>query len=347
MGKYHSPRRHFSYGGAIGVARGLYAGGKKAYKFMKRGGRKAKVSKKFNSGFSLSQIKRKQKRHRRQGGGSGGSNSGFSTGRKSSIRKYVKFMSKGNYTYNSDQIFTTALGKQTPVVLGNNCYVPDVIQAIKQTVTAAGSPLPAQNSMQKFLIRECTSRYVVRNLSNQPMTIWFYDAMPRFDLEVNQTTAYDWNAGLIQELAAVGSYNTPFVTPFQSKLFTQFWKVCKVVKKQLQPGEEHYHTVRNKCNWWVDYNRLAYTTSYVYANHRTIQTFAVAVGSIAKDVGGTNRATYCIVEAASLVSQEYKVSTFQAQQELAYANNTLLTTAIGIPTAILEDTDAVAATGYA
>lgn len=115
---------------------------------------------------------------------------------------------------------------------------------------------------QKFVINYMRYDQMIRNMSNQDITITLYDCVFRAGVQPNERTAgtanlqptvdpiLDWEQG-IPSIQAFGPFPGPTrevigSTPFQSSVFCKLYKIRKVTKHVLASGEVHHHHVTVK-----------------------------------------------------------------------------------------------------
>lgn len=101
-------------------------------------------------------------------------------------------------------------------------------------------------------------QFRMKNQTNLPLTVDFYDMTPRRDIAIYatgesatsaKTPAQDWRDGMqdMTNQTVPTGYSTwdevPGLRPTQSPRFCQNWKILRTSRFQMQRGEEHIHTV--------------------------------------------------------------------------------------------------------
>lgn len=100
------------------------------------------------------------------------------------------------------------------------------------------------NEGGKLYVEYASLRMQLVNQANVPTTVWIYDICLRRDEDDALTPSQDWERGIIQQGGAANDYLLPYSTPFKSSRFCVKWKIKKVTKAFLNPGESHVHTLR-------------------------------------------------------------------------------------------------------
>lgn len=146
----------------------------------------------------------------------------------------------------------------------------------------------------KFVVNYLKYDTALRNMGNQDVSITLYDCVLRSGAypKLRGTSPNDvlvplddWHDGMYytynpnrQTTVEGGTYQQPGVTPFMSPVFCKLYKITKVSKRVLPPGEVHHHHVllrpRNMFNAIVD------TSAQKYIPGLTGFTMVVVTGSI-------------------------------------------------------------------
>lgn len=86
-------------------------------------------------------------------------------------------------------------------------------------------------------------------LKGQPMTI-SYDS----PMEMWRKGTADLGVGTTSD--ATADYRTPFTTPHRSPEFRKFYRIVKVTTVQMEPGQQHEHTIYRRFNWLGDSSKF-------------------------------------------------------------------------------------------
>jgi len=96
---------------------------------------------------------------------------------------------------------------------------------------------------------------LITTFTNMEMTTSYldiYEIEPRFHIPAGNDPATLWDAGLFSEGAQVNAVNFVYETPFKSRLFCLYYKVKKIIKIELSPGQSHKHKATYHINKRVD-----------------------------------------------------------------------------------------------
>lgn len=148
---------------------------------------------------------------------------------------------------------------------------------------------------QKFVVHYLQYDMAIRNMANQDTTITLYDCVMRPGVSpllrnVGTTNEgidplLDWADGMYytqhpgRQSALDGSNSErPGCTPFRSPNFCKLYKIRKVTKKTLPPGEVHHHQITVKPRQMFDYQYG--TAQQRYIPGLTSFTIIVSMGSV-------------------------------------------------------------------
>ena len=93
-------------------------------------------------------------------------------------------------------------------------------------------------------IRSCKLRMQIVNVQNIMTTIWIYECVLRRDINVGDLDArVDWQEGIDAQGGDDTDFERPYSTPFTSRRFCTKWRVAKVTRAIVSPGETHVHYV--------------------------------------------------------------------------------------------------------
>lgn len=121
-------------------------------------------------------------------------------------------------------------------------------------VTRAVTPAPTfeqiETSSLFYSDFELISTFTNMELTTSYLDI--YEIEPRFHIPGGNDPATLWDAGLFSEGAVTNAVNFVYETPFKSRLFCLYYKVCKIIKIELSPGQSHKHKATYHINRRVD-----------------------------------------------------------------------------------------------
>jgi len=112
------------------------------------------------------------------------------------------------------------------------------------------------NEGGRVYIEYATLRMQLVNQINVPASVWIYEACLRRDTNDALQPNTDLLAGIQAEGGTATDYATPYTTPFKSSRFCTKWKIKRVTKILIAPGEEHIHTLRVNVYGYVAQQRL-------------------------------------------------------------------------------------------
>lgn len=158
----------------------------------------------------------------------------------------------------------------------------------------------------------CQFRAQIVNVQNIMCTIWIYDLTARRDQSQGDINPVeDWEAGIDAQGGSSSDYKYPYSTPFQSKRFCQKWKVRKVTRALVAPGETHVHMVTGHV-----YNKLTNTRIFNFVNSEatgssavgglTSTIMVVALGGVWNDVTDKSAVGYSPVNLDICYTKRYK-----------------------------------------
>lgn len=132
-------------------------------------------------------------------------------------------------------------------------------------------------------------KIMITNQANSNCHLKIYECLCRRDQNAPYTPVTAWSQGLIDE-NFIGTVLTPTATetdigdtPFQSKMFSQMFKVKQVKQVYLASGQVHHHTVTYKPHRLFDTSRAK--VNFVYGG-LTHYTMFVCHGSPVNDTTG-------------------------------------------------------------
>lgn len=170
--------------------------------------------------------------------------------------------------------------------------------------TAANGGTATDNSV-RFMLKSGKQVVRLRNQSNTNSKVSIYDVVTKRD---TPATAYDtpgecWTKGLTDFGYAVG-YNTVGQVPMRSPEFRNYFAVNRVTTVNLEPGQQHDHTVFHRYNKIVNSVRFQNAVGTSLAG-LTRFVFIVFHGTLAHDTAAPSSVTYAPITLDWAVSREY------------------------------------------
>lgn len=252
-------------------------------------------------------VKRKLKLTKRIPQGAGSTFSSFTRGAKKMRSQYYA-MWKNNQKYtvtnlNSTRLSQSAYGKQgisSYQIMGSTTFSDDLTR-----FASGGTPttLPAASLLYGSL-------NIVSTFTNVELTTCYvdiYELSPRFHIPSSSyTPAAAWTAGLLSETGVVSGYqNDPYEKPFRSRLFCHFYKVDKIIRFELAPGESHKHTSTYNINKMI-HGSLVNAFTYV-KDYSTFQMYVVS-GTPINDTTNTSLVSTSTITVDIVHNSSYTVT---------------------------------------
>lgn len=184
----------------------------------------------------------KRKKGRGSGFGSAGDSSYVSL---SALGRKRRFLGKVEKALASKTVYEYVASQRhvSPVNQQGYTYIPLFFSDdIKNAFATSTGTTP--NEGGKVYLEYATMRTQIVNQINVPTTVWLYDCRLRRDADDPLQPNTDYLAGIQAQGGLNTDYLMPYSTPFKSSRFCTKWKVMRVTKILLAPGEEHVHTLR-------------------------------------------------------------------------------------------------------
>jgi len=192
-------------------------------------------------------------------------------------------------------------------------------------------------------IRSCKLRMQIVNVQNIMTTIWIYECVLRRDISEGGVDAInDWKEGIDAEGGGSNDYTRPYATPFTSKRFTLKWKVHKVTRSLVAPGETHVHYVDGIVNHKLSTGRLESFGSSVASGedgigNLTTCVVVVALGGVWNDQTTKSDIGYSPTALDIAYTKKYDVMGIVEDKKIYTVQNNLATVTTG---QLLEEVDA-------
>lgn len=145
------------------------------------------------------------------------------------------------------------------------CNIAD-LNTIRGFVPGSGTlPVPGSVIPNQYILESMIGEVVYTNASTATCELELYDIVRKRDAHATGTATQSpinaWEQGMInaEQTGATSPQNFLKSTPFDSKLFQDWFKVVKRTRIQLTQGATHRHSVNLSPNRLVDEELLAYT----------------------------------------------------------------------------------------
>lgn len=183
---------------------------------------------------------------RTQPKGAGSTKSFFTIGKKF-MSKTVYNLFKQNQDWTSTRIGSFRLQQE---LYGRAMSVDASFYSVEDFIndlTLAQASTPVANQIYTSELFYGNTK-VTTTFTNSELTTTYvklYELQPRF--HITTIGIYGplscWNAGIVNmaDAVAINPHQRPYMSPFDSEMFTRFWKVDKTISFALAPGESHEH----------------------------------------------------------------------------------------------------------
>lgn len=155
-----------------------------------------------------------------------------------------------DYVYNYSDVIQSTIGLQGYGTLSRPEFEFNDIQTMYNNMNNTFSFGTGPSRTLNMYLESCTSRYVITNTTNTPITMWIYDIVAKRDTGTDEDPSKAWVNGLANQKVA-GTTPTPSyptATPFRVDAVNQMYSIKKVSKVPMQIGTEHVHTVSLRPN---------------------------------------------------------------------------------------------------
>lgn len=169
------------------------------------------------------------------------------TGKVGKLSKWTTGLAKGqlpyHYTVNSAGYLTSVVGQQIPMWVGASGGLTHTQMWSPADIYAMGNAV-TNGLVQRLMLNKCVMKLFGTNQSNGSQFIELYeivnrrDCTPQGNTEIS-TPAAAWMNNSLLETAS--NYTNPGSTPYLYRAFTTMYKVLKVTRYNLNPGETFEH----------------------------------------------------------------------------------------------------------
>ena len=283
--------------------------------------------------------------------GHAGSFSSFYYGRrlvpKRAYNAYKGVAAQMYQTNLAGQADCTSAHQQTYIVssafCGNGVYIGQGIQSDLASIETAVTTTIGGNVTKKILFESVAGETLLQNQCTMNVRVILYDVIARKNLDSQTAITWGnwspnqaWSAGEQDEGAAATNCSVIGSTPFQSSVFTTYFKVLKATHQLMAPGQTHVHRFKfspNKILAGEEYNNSS-------ANIKgfTIYTMMVISGVPCDNNAGTVSTSSGRIDYVTRKSYRFKTIA-TASNVLNIANN-LTTLASTAQNTMNVDTDA-------
>ena len=134
-----------------------------------------------------------------------------------------------------------------------------------------------------YVLRQVKSVVAFKNQSNVPCKVKIFDLVCKRDTvgTTRDNPLEAWTAGL-SDIASLMTPKSPGAIPFRSAEFNRYWACRRMITHDLEPGEQHTHTVYHRFNRVikdVDIGQRSPQTVAYYSGF----TMIVVLGSLGHD----------------------------------------------------------------
>ena len=144
-------------------------------------------------------------------------------------------------------------GKQTAYLVGsafcgNDMYVNQGVQLDLLSIENVVNTIFSGNATRKVLFESVSVEIMLQNQCYMNVCVIRYDIIARKNLDSQSAIAWGawapnqaWAVGEQDESVAATNSSIIGSTPFQSSLFTTYFKVFKATHQLMAPGQTHVH----------------------------------------------------------------------------------------------------------
>ena len=332
------------YGSWALPAAGAIAAGRNLYNAVKRARTGAKRSTRGRTrarGRAPVRTRTKVSLHQRgRQSGQAGSFSSFFYGKRlvpKRLYTVYKAIAPQMYQTNCSGDCTAVSGKQGGTICfsafcGKDVYTTAGIQPDLLSIENAINAQIGGNVTRKALLESVTGEVMLQNQCNMNVRVILYDIIARQDMFSETSLTWGnwapnqaWASGEQDEGAAATNAAVLGSTPFQSSLFTTYFKVLKATHQLMAPGQTHVHRVK------FSPNKVLLGERYNYANANikglTIYTMLVISGCPVDNQSTTISTSDAKIDFVTRKSYRFKCVLDFSQKLTAVNNLTTLTVA--------------------
>ena len=288
--------------------------------------------------------------------GEAGSFSSFCSGRrlvpKRAYNAY-KGVAAQMYQTNCSGVLDVTSGHQATAIVGsafcgNGIYVNQGIQNDLASIETSVQTTIGGNVTKRVLFESVSGEIMLQNQCTMNVRVILYDIIARKNLD--SQTALTWGAwapnqawvsGEQDEGAAATNSSVIGSTPFQSSLFTTYFKVLKATHQLMAPGQTHVHRLKFKPNKVLAGEE--YNNSSANIKGFTIYTMMVISGVPCDNNAGTVSTSSGRID--YVTRKSYRFKTIATASNVLNAVNNLTTLSATAQNTMNVDTDATTTYG--
>lgn len=209
-----------------------------------------------------------------------------------------------------------------------------MLNSIKSTV-AGGTT----NNNAKMVLRNGKQIFRFRNCSNTNARCTIYDIVTKRDIgDIGGSTTNDpqiaWRKGLTDAGGATNGQLKVGCTPHRSPEFNHYFAINKVTSVNLEPGQEHQHTIKHKWNKIVNSVRFE-NTNYEGVAGLTRYIMLVWHGTLVH--GADDQVSYASIKLDFGLQYDYTFGWLEKQLP-SYTQAVLPATALTAPISFMAET---------
>lgn len=161
------------------------------------------------------------------------------------------------------------------------------------------------NNQKNIFLKSAKFSLYFKNQSNVMSKVTLYDIITA-DQPIDSALGSPvnaWNKGYT-DMGVTNQYLSIGATPTASPEFKKYFRITKVTRVPLEPGQEHEHKVSKNMNWSVPSTRFENTTSTAIKG-LTYWCLVVWQGSLAHESGTPANVTFAPVRLDYVIRQKY------------------------------------------
>lgn len=165
---------------------------------------------------------------------------------------YKKFVGRRIDRSSTSRSIASAQGSQvsTSFEWGSYGDLYNIRQALSGSPGAGVPPV-------KFFVGYLKMKFLIKNQSNIMSRLVLYDCAIRSQPYSSSTDGPKdcWMKGM-SDFGLTNDPDVPYTTPLRSPEFRKFWRVVRATTINMEPGQQHEHTIYRKFNWLGQSDRI-------------------------------------------------------------------------------------------